>query len=232
MVADPGARLEYGISTDWLGRVVEAASGQSLDAYLTEHILTPLGMSSTAFLIDDDQRARCVPVHVKDERGAWGATDIDWDQHPQWWSGGHGLYSTPRDYLRFQQMLLGGGTWAGTTILDRSSVQEAFTNQVGDHWFPSQIRTADPASSCDFVAGPGMKWGWGLLLNTTARPGMRAVGTGAWAGIFNTYFWVDPHSAITAALYTQFLPFVAPEVLTLYADFERAVYAATRRRGG
>jgi methyl acetate hydrolase len=209
---------------------VEAASGQSLDDYLAEHILAPLGMTATAFLVDGVRRARCVPVHARDGGGSWHTTDIDWDQNPQWWSGGHGLYSTPRDYLRFQRMLLGGGTLTGTRILAESSVREAFTNQIGDLWFPAEIRTADPSWSCDYPAGPGMKWGWGLLLNTGQRPGMRHAGSGAWAGIFNTYFWVDPVARLTGALYTQFLPFVEPRALEVFADFERALYALTADR--
>lgn len=139
--------------------------------------------------------------------------------------GRDGLYSTPRDYLRFQRMLLGGGALAAT-ILAGSTVREAFTNQIGDLWFPARMPTADPASTCDFVAGPGMKWGWGLLLNTVGQPGMRSPGSGGWAGIFNTYFWIDPHAGVTAAIYTQSRPFVTPEAVTLYGDFERALYAA------
>ena len=75
-----------------------------------------------------------------------------------------------------------------------------------------------------------MKWGWGLLLNTRAQPGMRAAGSGGWAGMFNTYFWVDPAAGLTGALYTQSRPFVAPEALRTYADFERALYASHRAR--
>jgi CubicO group peptidase (beta-lactamase class C family) len=226
MVADPGTRFEYGISTDWLGRVVEAASGQPLNTYLAEHILVPLGMDSTTFVPTDEQRARMAPVHVRNENGAWVATDIDWDQPPPYWAGGHGLYSTPHDYLRFQRMLLGGGTLDGATILDGASVREAFTNQIGDLWFPAAIRTADPATSGDFVPGPGMTWGWGLLLNTDPMPGMRRAGSGAWAGLFNTYFWVDPTAGITAAVYTQSRPFLDPPTLQIYRDVERALYAA------
>jgi CubicO group peptidase (beta-lactamase class C family) len=228
MVADPGTRFEYGVNTDWLGRVVEAASGQPLDEYLREHILGPLGMESTAFRVPGGRRTRCVPVHAKDQDGNWLTTDFEWDQHPDHWPGGHGLYSTPRDYLRFQRMLLGGGTWMGTTILARSSVREAFTNQIGDLWFPPEIRTADPSVSRDYLAGPGWKWGWGLLLNTRAEPGMRRPGSGAWAGLFNTYFWVDPAAGITGALYSQFLPFLDPRALQAYGDFERAVYRTFR----
>jgi len=229
MVADPGARFEYGINTDWLGRVVEAASGTSLNDYLAEHILAPLGMEATAFRLTPEQRARCVPVHVRQDDGKWVTTDFDWDQQPDHWAGGHGLYSTPRDFLRFQRMLLGRGRLDGVTILASSSVQEAFTNQIGELWFPAEIRTADPAASCDYLAGPGMRWGWGLLLNTHGQPGRRHAGSGAWAGMFNTYFWIDPSAGITGALYTQFAPFLAPRALRVYDDFERALYAARGR---
>jgi CubicO group peptidase (beta-lactamase class C family) len=226
MVADPGTRFEYGTSTDWLGKVVEAASGQALNDYLDAHIFAPLGMSSTAFLIDDEQRRRCVPVHVRDGSGAWVPTDVDWDQNPSYWAGGHGLYSTPRDYLQFQRMLLGGGTLAGTAVLDRSSVREAFTNQIGHRWFPAEILTVDPATTCDFVAGPGLKFGFGLLLNTREQVGMRSAGSGSWIGIFNTHFWVDPRARLTGALYTQFRPFATPRAVQLYVDFEQALYAS------
>jgi CubicO group peptidase (beta-lactamase class C family) len=229
MVADPGTRLVYGISTDWLGRVVEAAGGQPLDEYLTAHVFDPLGMRSTAFRLDDAQRARCVPVHARDEHGAWMATDIDWELSPKWWPGGHGLYSTPRDFLRFQRMLLGGGTLDDARVLAPSTVREAFTNQIGDLWFPPHIRTADPGASCDFLAGPGMKWGWGLLLNTTGTPGMRRAASGGWAGMFNTYFWVDPDAGLTAAFYTQTRPLADPRILGVYAAFERSLYAGTHR---
>jgi CubicO group peptidase (beta-lactamase class C family) len=114
----------------------------------------------------------------------------------------------------------------GATILDSSSVREAFTNQIGDLWFPAEIRTADPAISHDFMAGPGMKWGWGLLLNTRRQPGLRHAGSGAWAGMFNTYFWIDPAARITGAVYSQFSPFVHPNALQVCADFERELYAA------
>ena len=158
LVADPGAQYEYGINTDWLGRVVEAAGGQSLDDYFAEHILGPLGMTSTTFLMSDEQRARSVPVHLRDEDGAWQPTEVDWSQEPEWWAGGHGLYSTPREYLQFQRMLLGGGTLDGAKILERETVEQMFRNHIGDLDFPTAIRTADAGSSADFNAGPGFKW--------------------------------------------------------------------------
>jgi methyl acetate hydrolase len=225
LVADPGTRYEYGINTDWLGKVVEAASGLSLDKYFEANILDPLGMRTTTFLMDAGQRAASVPVHTQSEDGAWTATDLDWNQSPDWWAGGHGLYSTPRDYLRFQRMLLGRGSFAGVEVLQPATVDSAFRNQIGELDFPAEIRTADAAATCDLDLGPGWKWGLGLLMNTERQPGMRAAGSGAWAGIFNTHFWVDPASRVTGAIYSQFLPFVTPAGLQLYADFERALYA-------
>ncbi|MBO0849527.1 MAG: beta-lactamase family protein, partial [Pseudonocardia sp.] len=94
LTCDPGTRFEYGINSDWLGRVVEVVSGQSLDAYLDANVLGPLGMHSTTFMMTDRQRANSVPVHMRGEDGAWAATEVDWSQQPQWWAGGHGLYST------------------------------------------------------------------------------------------------------------------------------------------
>ncbi len=92
--------------------------------------------------------------------------------------------------------------------------------------FPPAIATADPDATADFNGGPGLKWGLGLLLNTEQQPGMRAAGSGAWAGLFNTHFWVDPATGITGAIYAQSLPFVEPRVFGVYADFERALYAS------
>jgi methyl acetate hydrolase len=226
LVADPGTRYEYGINTDWLGRVVEAASGESLDAYTSEHILAPLGMDHTTWLMNDEQRANSVPVHLRSEDGSWAATEIDWSQEPDWWAGGHGLHSTPRDYLRFQRMLLGGGTLEGARILKPETVDAAFTNQIGEIDFPPEIKTADPGSTADFNGGPGLKWGLGRVLNSEQQPGMRAAGSGSWAGIFNTHFWVDRKTGVTGAIYAQTLPFVEPAVFQVYVDFEKALYAS------
>jgi methyl acetate hydrolase len=227
LVADPGTTFEYGINTDWLGKVIEAASGQTLDAFIEQNITRPLGMDQTAFLMSDEQQANSVPVHLMGEDGAWAPSDIDLRQDPDYWAGGHGLHSTPRDYLKFQRMLLGNGTSPeGTKILESETVDAAFTNQIGDLDFPAEIPTADPASTHPLNLGPGYKWGYGLLLNTEDIPGKRRAWSGAWAGLLNTHFWVDRTTGVTGAIYAQFLPFVTPEALQMYEDFERALYAS------
>ena len=226
LVADPGTKFEYGINADWLGKVVEVASGTTLDVAVKEGVTGPLGMDATAFLMDDQQRSSSVPVHLKGEDGTWAPSEIELNQAPDYWAAGHGLHSTPRDYLKFQRALLGGGELDGIRILQKSTVDAAFQNQIGDIDFPAAIPTADPASTYAFNAGPGYKWGYGLLLNTADVPGARKAGSGAWAGLLNTHFWIDPTSGITGAIYTQFLPFVPEEAMTMYADFEKALYAS------
>ena len=226
LLADPGTRYEYGINTDWLGKVVEAASGMTLDVAVKDGVTGPLGMDETTFSPSADQRADLVPVHVQGEDGTWAPSAIELNPSPEYFAGGHGLYSTPRDYLVFQRALLGGGEVDGTRILAQETVDAAFTNQIGDLTFPAAIPTADPASTADFNAGPGYTWGLGLLLNTDDVPGMRRAGSGAWAGLCNTHFWVDRTTGITGAVYTQSLPFVAPAVYEVYQQVEQALYAS------
>jgi methyl acetate hydrolase len=226
LLADPVTRFEYGINTDWLGKVVEATSGTTFDVAIKEGITGPLGMHETTFWPSADHRKRLVPIHVRGEDGSWVPSEIELHPEPEYCAGGHGLYSTPRDYLRFQRALLGYGEVEGTRILQEATVRAAFTNQIGDIDFPVSIPTADPSSTADFTAGPDHKWGYGLLLNTEDMLGRRRAGSGSWAGLCNTHFWVDHTTGITGAIYTQTLPFVAPEVHQVYVDFETALYAA------
>jgi methyl acetate hydrolase len=226
LLFDPGERFEYGINTDWLGRVVEAVSGQSLDAYVAEHVTGPLGMTSTTARMTEEQRANSTPVHMRGEDGAWVATDVDWAQDPEFYGGGHFLYATPRDYLRFQTMLLRGGELDGVRIVSQETVDEAFRNQIGELYFPAAQPTAHPELSADVNLGPGLKWGLGLLLNEEGTPGMRAAGSGSWAGLFNTHFWVDRTTGVTGSIFSQLLPFGDEGAFGLYVAFEEALYAS------
>ena len=225
LLADPGTRFVYGINTDWLGKVVEAVTGVGLDVAVKEAITGPLGMDHTTWQLEGADLPACTPVHVRAEDGTWTAVGEVLNQTPEWWAGGHGLYSTPRDYIRFERALLRGGELDGVRILQESTVEQAFANQIGDLDVPEEVPTADPASSCTWRPGPGWKWGYGLLVNTSDRPGMRRAGSGAWAGLCNTQFWIDREGGVCASIYSNFLPFITPEAVQLYEDFERAVYA-------
>ncbi|MCV2488684.1 beta-lactamase family protein [Geodermatophilus sp. YIM 151500] len=228
MVADPGTAFVYGIGTDWLGKVVEAVAGRSLDVVVEEQITGPLGMDDTMFLLDDARRDNCVDLHVRGADGGWRAIGEPLPQQPEWWAAGHGLYSTPRDYVRFQRALLRDGELDGTRILRPETVDAAFRSQIGDIPFPEVIPTADPATTDSLRLGPGWTWGHGLLVNTVDLPGRRRAGSGAWAGLFNTHFWVDRAAGICGSIYTNSLPFIPErDAWRTYVEFEQAVYAAS-----
>ena len=183
LLADPGTAFIYGINIDWLGQVIEAVTGLTLDVAIKQGITGPLGMDHTTFLMTDDQRLNCSPVHVRDENGGWLSVGEVLSQAPEYFAGGHGLYGPPSDYIKFERALLRGGELDGVRILDQSTVDAAFTNQIGDLDFPADIPSADPASSGPLVLGPGYKWGYGLALNTRDLPGMRRAWSGAWAAL-------------------------------------------------
>ena len=226
LVADPGTAFIYGVNTDWLGQVIEAVTGLNLAVALKQGVTGPLGMDHTTFLMNDDERLNCTPVHVKGEDGNWVSIGEILNQAPEYWAGGHGMYGPPRDYIRFERALLRGGELDGARILRQETVDEAFRNQIGDLDFPAEIPTFDPSASGTLALGSGFKWGYGLVLNTQDLPGMRRAWSGAWAGLCNTHFWVDRTTGICASIYSNFLPFVTPEAFALYQDFERALYSA------
>lgn len=226
MVAHPGTTFTYGINTDWLGKVIEAVAGRGLDQVIADGITGPLGMHDTMFRLDESRAANCVTVHVPGEDGGWVSAGELLNQNPDWWAGGHGLYSTPRDYIRFEQALLRGGELDGARILQPHTVDAAFSNQLGDLTFPAEIPTADPPITDSLRVGDGYTWGYGLLLNNQDVPGARRAGTGAWAGLFNTHFFIDRATGICASIYTNSLPFITPGAWQTYGDFEKALYAA------
>ena len=227
MIAHPGTRYVYGISTDWLGKVVEAVAGTTLDEVVRTGITEPLGMTDTMFRLDEGRKANCVAIHTRGPDGRWAAVDEILNQEPDWWAGGHGLYSTPRDYVRFERALLRGGELDGERILSEETVDRAFSNQIGDLDFPAEILTVDPPITDSLRVGPGWKWGHGLLLNTADVPGRRRAGTGAWAGLFNTHFFIDRTTGVCASIYTNSLPFIEQDgAWRVYGEFEEALYAA------
>jgi methyl acetate hydrolase len=226
LVHDPGDRWEYGINIDYVGKAVEAVSGLSLDAYMREHIFGPLGMRDSGFVIGAEQRTRLAGMHLRNDDGSLTPIPFEVPQEPEFFMGGGGLYSTGPDYMRFLRMLLGGGTLDGVQVLSASTVADMSRNQIGD-LEAGVLRTVIPASSLDHDPYPGkpIRWGLGFMINVEPTPAGRSAGGLAWAGLANTYFWIDPMRKITGVLLTQILPFVDPKVIELYTNFERAIYA-------
>jgi methyl acetate hydrolase len=224
---DPGERWDYGINIDWAGKAVEAASGKRLESYLRDRIFAPLGMVDTSFALRADQRARLAAMHARGADGTLQAIPFELPQEPEFFMGGGGLYGTARDYLRFLNMILGGGTLDGVQVLKRETVREMTQNNIGGIAVET-LKTAMPTLSNDANLFPGMVQNWGLsfCINTEEGPHGRSPGSLAWAGLGNTYFWADPQRKVAGTIMTQTLPFADAKVLELFGRLERGVYDA------
>jgi methyl acetate hydrolase len=231
LLFDPGTRWEYGTSTRWLGRLVEAVSGQTLEEYFRQHILDPLGMADTSFNVVPGKAARLATVHQRMDDGIL----LEVPQPPlepvTVYRGDGGLYSTAPNYVILMRMLLGGGQLGNVRILRPETVAMMRTNQIGALSL-SEFKSTDSKRSKDGrLPGSLDKFGFGFALNTKPVVGGREAGSMAWAGLDNTYFWIDPTNNICAVLMTQILPFLDDAPIAVLKDFEHAVYASLRGNG-
>ena len=225
---DPGDKWEYGINIDWIGRAVERVSGQDLETYFRKNLFEPLGMKDTGFKLTTDRRERLVGMHTRQADGALAPMPFEIPQEPQFQMGGGGLYGTAADYLAFTRMFLNEGRSAnGTQVLKPETVRQAGQNQMGETNV-RLLKTAIPPYSNDAEFFPGMikKWGLGFMINTERVPGARSAGSLTWAGLGNTYFWIDPAKRIAGVILMQLVPFADGKSLNVYDKFERAVYAS------
>ncbi len=227
LVFDPGDRWEYGINVDWVGKAVEAASGKSLEVYFRDHIFGPLGMEDTRFVLTPEQRSRLASIHQRKADGSLEPIPFEVPQKPEFFMGGGGLYGTAGDYLTFLQMFLHGGRFKGAQVLREETVRLMGSNQIGK-LNVGVMKTAIPDLSNDVDLFPGMelKWGLGFLINTEKLPTGRSAGGLAWAGLANTYFWIDPVQGVAGVFLAHTLPFADPAALQLLVQFESGVYEA------
>jgi CubicO group peptidase (beta-lactamase class C family) len=225
LVFDPGERWEYGINIDWVGKVVEAVSGQRLGDYLQDNLFAPLGMHSTSFQLSPAQRARLASMHARGPDEALAVIPFELPQEPQFQSGGAGLYSTAPDYLRFTQMLLHRGTFNGTQVLQPETVHTMAQNHIGD-LHCGELRSIAPAlaHTANFFPGMPQKWGLSFLINTAQTPQGRSPGSLAWSGLANAFVWIDPTKRVTGVFMTQLLPFFDPKAIGLFRAYEATVY--------
>ncbi len=226
IATDPGTRWEYGTNIDFVGKAIEAVSGKRLDAYLRDSVLAPLGMSDTAFKIGDAQRKRLVGMHARGEDGALAAIPFELEQEPEFHMGGGGLYGTAGDYIKFTQMILNKGKGNGNQLLKPETVALMGQNHIGDLTMTKMISVA-PIYSNDVDLYPDQvkKWGLSFLINTAKTAEGRSPGSLAWAGLANTYFWIDPARNVAGVILMQLLPFADKKCLEAFAGFEHGVYA-------
>jgi methyl acetate hydrolase len=226
LVNDPGTVWEYGVNVDWLGLAIERVSGRSLGSYLQEHVYGPLGMGDSTFRPTAEQRSRLLPVLMRAPDGGLVPSDIDLPDDAEWDAGGHGSYGTARDYARFIRMWLRDGELDGERILSPETVALAFSDQIEGIAMPEVMRSCMPELSNDVPSLPVPQgWGLGFHLIKVDLPGMRSAGTGAWSGIFNTYYWIDRAAGVGGVIMTQVLPFFDAKIVEAALAFETAVYA-------
>jgi methyl acetate hydrolase len=223
LLFDPGEGWAYGASTRVLGNVVEAISGQKIDAFLESRILKPLGMQDTSYLVPQSKYPRVVAVNQRGTDGKFTERPAQ-ATIPAQVQGDGGLYSTASDYGLFLRMLLNGGKLGNARILNDKTVKTMFENHTGSVVVPLQQST-NLSLSRNFPVGAGEdKWGLGFQLARVKRPNMRTPGSGTWAGIFNTHFFIDPSRQIGVVVMMQTLPFYDDASMKVYAGVEEIVY--------
>ncbi len=227
LVFEPGEKWDYGINIDWVGKAVERASGQRLGDYFAEHLFGPIGMRDTGFRLTAGQSARLAGMHARGAGDALAPIEFAITQAPEFEMGGGGLYGTAADYLAFERVFLNRGRADGGQVLRPETVALMAQNAIGE-LNVRLLKTAVPASSNDAEFFPGMvkKWGLGFMISTEKVPGGRNAGSLAWAGLGNTYFWIDPTAGVAGVILMQLLPFADPKALALLDAFEQTVYAA------
>jgi methyl acetate hydrolase len=226
IMTDPGTRWEYGTNIDFVGKAVEAVSGKRLDAYLRDHLFTPLGMTDTGFKLGESQRKRLVGMHARGVDGSLTPIPFEMDQDPEFHMGGGGLYCTGADFIRFCQMILNKGKGNGNQVLKAETVATMSQNHIGELNMTKML-SAVPGASNDIDLYPDMakKWGLSFLINTAKTPEGRSPGSLAWGGLANTYFWIDPARDVTGMIMMQLLPFGDTTCLETFSGFERGIYA-------
>ncbi len=226
LLFDPGTKWNYGVNIDWAGQMVEAVSGQRLGAYMQDNIFSPLGMASSGFRAGLEMKARHATVHLRGDDGrltvpksdaSMPTSDID--------TGGGGLLSSIEDYGKFIRMFLNKGACDGDQILRPETVAMMSVNQMGDcRVEPMLTTTAALSNDVEFFPGVEKAWGLSFMINLGTAPTGRSTGSLAWAGLTNAYYWIDPAQDVAGVYATQIFPFADTLSLSLFLDFETAVY--------
>ncbi|OUS84151.1 serine hydrolase [Rhodococcus sp. NCIMB 12038] len=225
LLFDPGTKWQYGTNIDWAGQVVEAIRGKRLGEVMAERVFAPLGMHDTSFALSGSMAARRATIHQREEDGRLTPLDLVLPQDPEIHMGGHGLYSTVGDYLKFLRMWLNDGDAPGGRVLRADTVQAAVCNglegqEVG--MLPAVIPAL--TNDAEFFPGQRKSWAYTFMVNEEDAPTGRPKGSLGWAGLANSYYWIDRRTGIAGYWATQILPFADPVSFGGYLDFETTAY--------
>jgi methyl acetate hydrolase len=231
LLFDPGEKWNYGSNLDWCGQVIEAITGQRLGEVFKHRIFGPLGMRDTTFHLTDALRQRLAGMHARNADGSLTPMDFELPSEPEVHMGGHGLYSTVGDYMRFIRMWLNDGNGEHGRVLKAETVRMAEQNHLGDLKV-TMLSGVIPSLSNDaeFFPGQSKSWAFTFMVNDEEAPTGRPAGALGWAGLANLFYWIDRRNGFGGFWATQILPFGDPVSFAGYMDFETAFYRSLHRQ--
>jgi methyl acetate hydrolase len=231
LLFDPGERWEYGTNLDWCGQIVEAITDRRLGEVFKTRIFEPLGMTDTTFELTDPMRKRLAGIHARNADGSLTPMDFELPAEPEVHMGGHGLYGTIGDYMRFIRMWLNDGVGEHGRVLKAETVRMAERNHLGDNKV-TPITGVIPAlcNDAEFFPGQSKSWALTFMINDEEAPTGRPAGALGWAGLANLFYWIDRRNGFGGFWATQILPFGDPASFIGYMNFETAFYESLRQR--
>jgi methyl acetate hydrolase len=227
LLFDPGDKWEYGSNLDWCGQIVESIRGKRLGEVMKERIFAPLGMEDIVFSLTPSMRSRLAVIH---QRGADGSLtplpDMQLPPDPEVHMGGHGLYASIGEYMKFIRMWLNDGAGPNGRVLKQETVAAAVRNGLREGqtvvMLPGVIATL--SNNAEFFPGLKKSWCYTFMLNDEDAPTGRPAGSLGWAGLANTFYWIDRKNGFGGYWATQILPFGDPTSFVGYMNFETAAY--------
>ena len=231
LVFDPGDKWEYGSNIDWCGLVVEGITSQRLGQVFRTRIFEPLGMRDTTFELTDAMRGRLAGMHQRNADGSLTPMDFELPANPEIHMGGHGLYGTVGDYMRFIRMWLNDGNGEHGRVLKPETVRMAERNGLGDKKITALPGVIPSLSNdAEFFPGLSKSWSFTFMVNDEEAPTGRPAGALGWAGLANLFYWIDRQNGFGGFWATQILPFGDPVSFGGYMDFEAAFYRSSQPR--
>lgn len=227
LLFDPGTKWEYGSNIDWVGQVVEGIRGERLGDVFQNRIFEPLGITEMTFELNDTLRKRLAGMHQRETDGTLTPLDFELPSTPEIHMGGHGLYGTVGDYMRFIRMWLNDGRGEHGHVLRPETVAMAEQNHLGDlkvTMLPGVIPTL--SNDAEYFPGQSKSWSYSFMVNDETAPTGRPAGSLGWAGLANLFYWIDRKNGVGGYWATQILPFGDPASFSGYLDFESRVYAS------
>ncbi len=232
LLHDPGERWEYGSNMDWAGMVVEGIRGKRLGEVMKERVFEPLGITNMAFSMTPSMRPRLAKMHARNADGSLTPMDFELPADPEVHMGGHGLYATIGEYMKFIRMWLNDGNGPHGRVLKAETVAQAVKNGLQSHHKVVMLPGVIPALSNDAEFFPGLKksWSYTFMVNDEEAPTGRPAGAIGWAGLANLFYWIDRQNGLGGFWATQILPFADPPSFTGYMEFETAAYAGLQKK--